>query len=95
MILKLLQVLGVRAVLHPASILLFEGANGPSSYMSQNTYIRVMKLVVAKWASIAAVPGPNTPVMHSHIKLPQDLPLVPPLAIFILAVHIVRQHLYK
>jgi hypothetical protein len=54
-----------------------------------------MKLMVAKWASIAAVPGPNTPVMHSCIKLPQDLPLVPPLAIFILVVHIVRQHLYK
>ena len=92
---KLLQVLGVRTVLHPASILLFEGANGPSSCMRQNTLIRVMKLVVAKWAKIAAVTGPNTPVMHSRIKLPRDLPLVPPLDIFILVVHIVRQHLYK
>ena len=53
-----------------------------------------MKLVVAKWASIATLPGPNMPVMLSRIKLPQDLPLVPPLAIFILAVDIVRQHLY-
>ena len=94
-ILKLLQALGVRVVRHPARILLLEGANGPSSCMRQNTLIRVMTLVVAKWASIAAVPGPNTPVMHSHIKLPQDLPLVPPLTIFIVVVHIVRQHLYK
>ena len=95
MILKLLQVLGVRAVRHPVRILLLEGANGPSSCMRQNTLIRVMKLAVAKCASIAAVPGPNMPMMHSRIKLPQNLPLVPPLAILILAVHIVRQHLYK
>ena len=53
-----------------------------------------MNLVVEKWASIAVVLGPNTPVMHSRIKLAQDSPLVPPLGIFILAVHIVRQHLY-
>jgi hypothetical protein len=58
--------------------------------MHQNTLIRVMKLLVAKWASIAAIPGHNTPVMHSRIKLLEDLPLVPPLAIFILAVDIVR-----
>ena len=95
MILKHLHVLGVRVVRHPARILLLEGANGPSSCMRQNTYIRIMNLVFAKWASIAVVPGPNTPVMHSRIKLPQDSPLVPPLGIFILAVHIVRQHLYK
>ena len=36
-ILKLLQVLGVRAVRHPARILLLEGANGPSSCMRKNT----------------------------------------------------------
>ena len=93
MILKLLQVLGVRVVRHLARTLLLEGANDPSSCMRQNTLIRVIKLVVAEWASIATVPGPNTPVMHSRIKLPQDLPLVPPLAIFILTVHIVKQHL--
>ena len=87
---KLIQVLGVCAVLYPACILLLEGANGPSSCMRQNTLIRAMKLVVAKWASITTVPGPYTPVMYSRIKLPQDLPLVPPLDIFILAVHIVR-----
>lgn len=49
-----------------------------------------MKLLVAKWASIAAVLGPNTPVMHSRIKLPRDLPVVHPLDIFILVVQIVR-----
>ena len=54
-----------------------------------------MKILAAKWASIATVPGPNTPVMPSRIKIPQDLPVVPPLDIFILVVHIVRQHLYK
>ena len=94
MILKLLQVLGVRAVCHPARIFLLEGVNGLSSCMRHNTLICVIKLVVAEWASIAAVPGPNTPVMHSRIKLPQDSPLVPPLGIFILVVHIVRHHLY-
>ena len=87
MILKLPQVLSVR---HPTRILLPEGANGSSSCMHQNTLIRAMKLLVAKWASIAKVPGPNTPIMHSRIKLPEDLPLVPPLATFILAVDIVR-----
>ena len=87
---KLLQVLRVCGVRHPARILLLEGANGSSSCMCQNTFIRVMKLLVAKWASIAAVPGPNMPIMYSRIKLPEDLPLVPPLAIFILAVDIVR-----
>ena len=75
MILKLLQVLSVRVVRHPAIILLLEGANDPSSC-----------ILVRKWASIAAVLGPNTPVVHSRIKLPQDLPVVPPLDIFILAV---------
>ena len=90
MILKLLQVLDVRAVRHPARMLLLEGANDSSSCMRQNTFIRVMKLLVAKWASKAPVPGPNTLVMHSCIKLPKDLPLLPPLVIFILAVNIVR-----
>jgi hypothetical protein len=94
MILKLLQVLGVRGVRHPARILLPKGANDSSSCMRQNTLIRVMKLLVAKWASIAAILGPNTHVMHSCIKLPEDLRLVPPLGIFILVVDIVRQHLY-
>ena len=37
MILKLLQVLGVRVVRHRTRILLLEGANGPSSCMRKNT----------------------------------------------------------
>jgi hypothetical protein len=58
--------------------------------MRQDTFICVVKLLVAKWASKAPVPGPNTLVMNSRIKLPEDLPLVPPLNVFILAVDIVR-----
>ena len=49
-----------------------------------------MKLVVAKWASIAAAVGPNTPVMLSRIKLPELLLLEPPLDIFILTVDIAK-----
>jgi hypothetical protein len=58
--------------------------------MCQNTFILVMKLLVAKRASKAHIPGPHMPVMQSHIKLPELLPLEPPLAIFVLAVDIVR-----
>jgi hypothetical protein len=58
--------------------------------MRQNTFILVMKLLVAKRASKAHIPGPHTPVMQSRIKLPELLPLVPPLGIFVLAVDIVR-----
>jgi hypothetical protein len=58
--------------------------------MRQNTFKRVMKDLVAERASKAPIPGPHTPVMLSRIKLPELLPLEPPLAIFILAVDIVR-----
>ena len=87
---KLLQVLRVRGVHHHARILLPKGANDSSYCMRQNTLIRITELLIAKWASIAPVPGPNTLVMHSRIDLPEELTLVSPLEIFILAVGIVR-----
>lgn len=87
---KLLKVLSVRGVRHPARILLLEGANDSSSCMRQNTFKHVMKDLVAERSSKSQIPGPNTPVMLSSIKLPELLLLELPLAIFILDVDIVR-----
>ena len=87
---KILQVLSVCGMCHPARILRLEGANSSSSCMHQNTCILIMKELVAERASKAPILGPHMPVILSCIKLPELLLLEPPLAIFLLAVDIVR-----